>query len=177
MTRAAALASILAAALLSGACGGSEVEGASRTVDREQVEGLLRQRQTERNPRLRVQSASCPDGVAARAGETFECIVVIEGVQAPFTVTIAEVLGDQVRYDLRSRLAIVDVVGVADFIRSRLEESWRATARVDCGNVKVRLVEVGGTVDCTVTNGTQTRSIQAVVEDRDGTFTLRERSP
>jgi len=163
---------VVAAALVVAACG-SGADEATRLVDREQVEGLLKQRQTERNPRLAVESASCPDGVAARQGDAFECTVVIEGVQAPFTVTVAEVLGQQVRYDLRARVAIVDVARVVDFLRSRLEPPWR-TAGIDCGAGKVRLVEVGGALDCTVSDGTRTRSIKAVVEDREGTINLQE---
>ena len=156
-----------------GACGGEQVAG-TRFVNRVQVEALLRQRQTERNPRLKVESATCPDGVVARQGESFECTVVVEGVSVPFTVTIFEVLGDQVRYDLRSRQAIVDVAGVVDFVRSRLDGVWR-TAKIDCGPAKVRVLEIGGILECTVFNGTATRYIQAVVEDKDGTVNLKER--
>ena len=165
---------VVAVVLLTGACGGGEADESTRTIDREQVEILLKQRQTERNPRLAVQSASCPDGIAARVGESFECTVTVEGVQAPFTVTIAEVLGKRIRYDLRARVAIVDVPHVVDFLRSRLEPQWRS-AQIDCGAAKVRLVEVGGAIDCTASNGTRTRAIKAVVEDRDGTITLQER--
>ncbi|MGH9223181.1 MAG: DUF4333 domain-containing protein [Acidimicrobiales bacterium] len=161
-----------AMAVLLAACGG-DAGGAARVVDREQVEGLLVQRQRERNPRLKVESASCPDGVAARQGESFDCSVVVEGVEAPFTVTIAEVLGQQVRYDLRARVAIVDVALLVDFVRSRLEQQWR-TAQIDCGEGKVSLVDVGGALDCTVSNGSTTRHIQAVVEDREGTINLQE---
>ena len=143
-------------------------------VDRKEVEGLLVQRQVERNPRLKVESATCPDGVAARQGEAFDCTVTVEGVEAGFRVTIAEVLGDHVRYDLQARQAIVDVAGVVDFLRSRLEEGWR-TARIDCGQAKVRLLDPGAALECTVFDGTTTRYVQAVVEDRDGTVVLRER--
>jgi len=74
---------VLVLAVAGAACG-SDADGASRVVDREQVESLLVQRQRERNPRLRVESASCPEHVVARPGETFECTVVVEGQPAPF---------------------------------------------------------------------------------------------
>lgn len=143
-------------------------------VDPEQVETLLVQRQRERSPGLKASGASCPKNVEAREGETFRCTVEVEGQSAQFAVTISEILGGTARFDLRPVQAIIDVEGVVAFLRSRLEEPWR-TARVDCGQAKVKLVEVGGVIECTVFDGTTTRYIQAVVEDRDGTVSLRER--
>ncbi|MDQ4096730.1 MAG: DUF4333 domain-containing protein [Actinomycetota bacterium] len=157
------------------ACGGGDA-GATRTrqIDSEEVEALVVQRQKERHPGFRVGTATCPGDLQARAGETFTCTVDIEGQMARINVTVAEVLGSEVRYELRPSDAIVDVAGVAAFVRSRLEPEWR-DARVDCGQSKVRIAAVGSAVECTVFNGTSTRYIQAVVEDRDGSVTLRER--
>jgi hypothetical protein len=163
----------MAAALGLASCG-DDTTGPARTVDHRQVEGLLMQRQAERNPRIRVESASCPEGVVARQGTNFECRLVVEGQTARFTVTVSEVLGTRVRYDIRARQAIVDVAGVVDFVRSRLEGPWRE-ALVDCGRQSARVVEVGGVIDCAVADGLTTRRVQAVVEDLDGTFSLRER--
>lgn len=161
-------------ALLAAACADDSASTGTRRVDPEQVETLLVQRQRERNPALRASGASCPEEVEARQGETFRCTVEVEGQAAQFVVTIAEILGGRARYEFRPVQAIVDVQGVAAFVRSRLEEPWR-TAQVDCGQSKVRLVEVGGVIECTAFDGTSTRYIQAVVEDRDGTVSLRER--
>jgi hypothetical protein len=164
-----------AVVLLLAACGGGDV-GATRArqVDRKQVEALVVQRQKERHPGFRVGTASCPEGVEARSGETFTCTVDIEGQAARITVTVSEVLGSEARYDLRPADAIVDVAGVVAFVTSRLEPDWR-DARVDCGQSRVRIAAVGSAVECTVFNGTTTRYIQAVVEDRDGSVSLRER--
>jgi hypothetical protein len=157
------------------ACGGGDA-GATRArqIDREEVEALVVQRQKERHPGFRVGTATCPGDVQARSGETFTCTVEIEGQLARINVTVAEVLGTEVRYELRPTEAIVDVIGVVAFVRSRLEPDWR-DARVDCGQSKVRIAAVGSAIECTVFNGTSTRYIQAVVEDRDGSVTLRER--
>jgi hypothetical protein len=128
----------------------------------------------ERAPRLTVGKATCPTDVAARVGESFECSVDIEGQRARFTVTIAEILGKQVQFDIRPAQAIIDLSTVTDFLRSRLDDHWK-TAKIDCGQAKVRLADVGATIDCTVFDGSTTRYIQAVVEDRDGAVSLRER--
>ncbi len=157
------------------ACGGGDTGAAKvRRVDNQQVEALLLQRQKERNPGFRVGAAKCPGDVEARAGETFTCTVEVEGQSARVTVTVAEVLGTEARYELRPLDVVVDVAGVAAFVRSRLDPDWR-DARVDCGQSKVRIASVGSAIDCTVFNGSTTRYVQAVVEDRDGSVSLRER--
>ena len=163
------------ALVLLGACGGGEAS-ATRVprVNRQQVEALVVQRQKERNPGFRIGTATCPSDVEARVGQTFTCTVQVEGQAARITVTVSEVLGTEARYDLRPVDAIVDVSGVVAFLRSRLEPEWR-DARVDCGQAKARIVTVGTAIECTVFNGTTTRYIQAVVEDRDGSVSLRER--
>jgi hypothetical protein len=158
------------------ACGGGSgaTSAASRRIDKAELETLLVQRQKERNPSLPVGKATCPADVAARRGETFQCLLEVEGQAARFSVTVAEIKGDKARYTFRPLQAIVDVSGVVTFIRSRLDPDWRS-ARIDCGRAKVRVVDVSSAIECTVFNGTATRYIQAVVEDADGTVTVRER--
>ena len=90
-----------------------------------------------------------------------------------YQVTVTEVLGAQLRYDLRALQTVIDVAGVVLFVRSLLEDNWRSSV-VDCGKSKVRVVDVGATIDCTAFNGTITRYIQAVVDDKDGSIRVRE---
>jgi hypothetical protein len=169
-----ALAASTAALLLLGGCGGGRSSSATPVVNPEDVETLLVQRQAARAPRLEVGEAACPSGVAARRGETFRCTLAVEGLDAPFEVTVAQVEGGTVTYEARPLLAIVDVGSVADFLRSRLEPEWQA-AQVDCGPARARLLDVGAALECTAFDGAVTRYVQAVVEDRSGTVVLRER--
>ena len=157
------------------ACGGPDA-GAARVprVDRKQAEALLVQRAKERYPAFHVDGATCPTDVEARVGESFTCTVDVEGQAARYTLTISEMLGSQARYDIRPIDVIVDVAGVAAFVRSRLEDDWRA-ATVDCGRSKVKVAAVGAAIECTAFNGSTTRYIQAVVDDVDGSISLRER--
>jgi hypothetical protein len=162
---------VLLLAVLAAGCGRG---GATPPrVDAAQVEGLLLQRQKERSPTLRFDAADCPEDVPARQGETFECSLEVEDQPVRVRVTITEVLGERTRYEFRPAKAIVDVVGVTNFIRSRLDEPWRLG--VDCGPARARVLDIGGVIECTAFDGTFTRYIQAVVEDLDGTVTLQER--
>ena|SRR5947209_470096 len=164
----------LGAVLLAACGGGSGSATKVRRVDRKQVEGLVVQREKERNPALRIGTATCPSDVEARVGETFTCTVEVEGQVAHVNVTVSEILGAEARYDLRPVEAVVDVTSVVAFVRSRLEADWQ-DARVDCGAAKARVTAVGSAIECSVFNGITTRYIQAVVEDSDGSVSLRER--
>lgn len=156
------------------ACGSDGSATTGGLIQAEDVETLLVQRERQRHPSLRVGEARCPDGVVASEGKRFGCRLDVEGVDALFEVTLSEVSGANVSYDIRPALAIIDVAAVADFVRSRLGADW-STAEVNCGPAKARLLDVGAVLECTVFNGTVTRYIQAVVEDRAGTVVLRER--
>jgi hypothetical protein len=163
---------VLGAGATAGCGAGSGATGTPK-VDAKQVEGLLVERQRERDPALRASSATCPSGVEARQGESFRCSVMVEGQSAQFTVTISEVLGTTAHYDIQPIYAIVDVQQVSDFLRSRLELDWRS-AQIDCGQARVRIVDVGTAIACNVSNGATTRHVDAVVEDLDGTVSFQE---
>lgn len=157
------------------ACGGTaSTASTARRVNQSQIELQLVLKAKERVPRLTVGKASCPAEVTARVGESFECDVDIEGQRARYTVTISEILGNQIQFEFRPVQAIVDLATLTDFVRSRLDEHWK-TAQIDCGKAKVRLADVGATIDCTVFDGSATRYILALVEDRDGGVSLKER--
>lgn len=161
------------ALLVLAACG-NNAAGTPR-VNAEQVEQLLVQRQIERNPSLRIGEATCPSGIAARQGDSFQCTVDVEGQPAAFNVTLAEVLGNErVRYDFRPVQAVVDMAAALNLLRSKLEGDWRS-ATIDCGAARARVVNVGTVIDCTVSKPPATRRIQAIVEDINGTIRLQER--
>ena len=169
---AAAIAVVLT--LGAAACGEASSAATTRRVNRAQVELQLTLKAKEQSPRLTIGKATCPSDVTARAGVTFQCSVQIEGQAVRYNVTISDVLGSQAQYEFRPILAIIDLSTVADFIRSKLDEHWRG-ATIDCGKAKFRLAGVGDTIDCTIYDGVTTRYIQALVEDPDGSISVRER--
>jgi hypothetical protein len=164
----------MAAGLVAAGCGAGVTADQVQRVDTAEVELLLVQKQKERSPNLRVGQAACPGDVRALAGESFECTLEIEGTPVRFRVKLTEIVGREARYEIRPTKPIVDVVGLAAFLRSRLEEDWRAAA-IDCGRFKVRVVDIGSSLDCLISNGREIRVVEAVVEDLDGSVTLREK--
>ena len=80
--------------VLLAACGGAEERPPApprdELVGTADVERLLVSTQKRKSPRLRVGTASCPDQVRLANGTTFSCTVKIEGVTAPYSVTLRD---------------------------------------------------------------------------------------
>ena len=169
---------LLLVALLA-ACGGA---GERRTTARQpdelvgtaDVERLLVSTQKRRSPNLKVGAASCPDQVRLANGTRFTCTVQIEGTKAPYAVTLRDVDAAKAtgRFALAPAKPIIDVSRIVGLIRSKLQPTARA-ATVTCGSAKVRVVEVGAAIPCTITLGDAVQKVSAVVKDLEGTVVVR----
>jgi Domain of unknown function (DUF4333) len=171
---------LLAIALLVSlaACGGAD--RAPAAPDREalvgtaDVERLLVSTQKRKSPKLRVGAASCPDQVRLANGTKFTCTVRIEGATAPYAVTLRDVdaAGATGRFALQPAKPIIDVTRIVSLIRSKLQPTARG-ADVRCGAAKVRVVDIGASIACTITLGDAAQKVTAVVKDLEGTVVIR----
>ncbi len=172
------LVALLLVALLAACGGGEEHRTASgqrdELVGTSDVERLLVSTQKRRSPKLRVGSASCPDQVRLANGTRFICTVQIEGTRAPYAVTLRDVDAAKAtgRFALAPAKPIIDVSRIVGLIRSKLQPTARA-ATVRCGTAKVRVVEVGAAIACTITLGDAVQKVSAVVKDLQGTVVVR----
>jgi hypothetical protein len=169
---------LLLIALLA-ACGGGTGRPAATTrpdqlVGTDDVERLLVATQKRKSPDLKVGRATCPDRVRLANGTRFTCTVRIEGIKAPYTVTLRDVdaAGASGRFALAPAKPIIDVSRIVGLIRSKLQPTARG-ATVTCGSAKVRVVEVGATIPCTITLGDAVQKVSAVVKDLKGTVVVR----
>jgi hypothetical protein len=169
----------LALALALAACGGGQERPAASgrpdaLVGTGDVERLLVTTQKRKSPGLRVGTASCPDQVRLANGTRFTCTVRIEGTLAPYAVTLRDVDAARAtgRFALEPAKPIIDVTRIVGLIRSKLQPTARA-ATVRCGTTRVRVVEVGATIACTITLGDAVQRVRAVVKDLEGTVVVR----
>jgi uncharacterized protein DUF4333 len=169
----------LALLVLVAACGGGDVErpaapARDAQVGTAEVERLLVSTQRRKSPRLQVGGARCPDQVRLANGTRFTCTVLIEGVRAPYAVTLHEVDAARAtgRFALEPAKPIIDVARIVGLIRGKLQPSARAAA-VTCGAAKVRVVEVGARIGCTITLGGAVQKVTAEVKDLQGTVVVR----
>ena len=111
--------------VLLAACGGAgqrpPAPDRDELVGTADVERLLVSTQKRKSPRLRVGTASCPDQVRLANGTMFTCTVRIEGVKAPYSVTLRDVdaAGTGGRFALQPAKPIIDVTRIVSLIRSR----------------------------------------------------------
>jgi Domain of unknown function (DUF4333) len=124
----------------------------------------------EQLPDAGVGGVACPKGIKLAEGVTFQCTADVTGGQLPVTVTLSQVNTSTGEYDynLKWAKAVIDTNKVVEEIQSRLPVQ-AANATVDCGTPRVRVVEVEGTIECTVSLGSKRRVVRAVVENVDGT--------
>ena len=169
----------LALLVLLAACGGGERPTAAtgrpdQLVGTADVERLLVSTQKRKSPRLQVGTATCPDQVRLANGTQFTCTVLIEGTRAPYAVTLRDVdaAGTGGRFALEPAKPIIDTTRIVGLIRSKLQPGARG-ATVRCGAAKVRVVEVGGTIGCTITLGDAVQKVTAEVRDLRGTVVVR----
>jgi len=170
--RAAALA--LAAVAAATGCGGGGGDGdggpsdnptASTTpkvIDTREVENTLVATQKRATPELDVRDPSCPARVEVSEGVTFPCTIAVEGVIVPYQVTLADV-ATRVRYNIRPAKAILLLSKLADALTAQVP-----TANVDCGPERIKVLDVGATLDCRLSDRAQSRTITFRVDDVDG---------
>jgi hypothetical protein len=168
----------LALAVLLAACGGAARPAATpprdQLVGTADVERLLVSTQKRKSPNLEVGAATCPDQVRLANGTRFTCTVLIEGTKAPYAVTLRDVDAAKAtgRFALAPAKPIIDVSRIVALIRSKLQPTARA-ATVRCGTAKVRVVEVGASIACTITLGDAVQKVTAEVRDLKGTVVVR----
>jgi hypothetical protein len=169
---------VLLVALFLAACGGAAKPAATpprdRLVGTADVERLLVSTQKRRSPNLKVGSATCPDQVRLANGTMFTCTVQIEGTEPPYAVTLRDVDAAKAtgRFALAPAKPIIDVSRIVALIRGQLQPTARA-ATVRCGTARVRVVEVGASIACTITLGDAVQKVTAEVKDLKGTVVVR----
>ncbi len=171
----AAVAVAVAAGL--GACRGPDsgkraaTPTTARAVDTQEVERLLVATQKRASPDFDVRDPSCPARVVVSEGATFECTVVVEGVIAPYTITLKQVNNEKKTggYDLRPSKAILSVPKVVDFVKSSATDP---TARVDCGPQRVKVLDAGATFECHLTDKAGDHVVTLSVDDVAGKVTI-----
>ena len=148
---------------------------AAWTIDAARIEDGLGRDLKEALPGLRVGGVACPEGIRTVEGATFQCTAEVEGAQAPFTVTVSEVDASEGTFntDWKPTKAILVIDQAVKLLKSRLQDQ-APNATVDCGTAPVRVVEVGGAIECIISEGSNRLVVRGVVQDVDGTVRFEQ---
>jgi hypothetical protein len=147
------------------------------TVDPASTADAITRYLTQQFPDVQVGTIACPKGIKLTAGATFQCTAEVEGAQLPITVTLTHVDTAKGEYDSSFKPAkvLVNTDRAVKEIQSNLpvKVNFELTSdTVDCGTPRVRVVEVGGTIECTIAKGNQRHVVRVVVDDLDGSAHL-----
>ena len=168
MTRRSRVLPVLAAAAVLAACANNNIYSA------EALEQVVVDSQDGKTGDLEVGGATCPDDVALEGGVTVECTIELEGVDAPYSVTLDDVEAEEVAITVEPLRVVIPAADAAAFVTENLQDEV-ATADVTCGDGEaVILAETGDTIACTVAIGSETRDVELEVVDEDGTVELVE---
>jgi hypothetical protein len=157
---------LLTAALLAGCSADVTIGG--DTVDSDRTADAVGKYLRDEVPDVQVGSVTCPQEVKVAEGASFQCMAEVAGSQLPVTVTLSHVKDGDYTYELKPAKALIDGDKVRAEIQSRLP-AQAAAATVDCGTPRVRVVEVGGTIPCTILLGSKRHVVRTVVDNLDGT--------
>lgn len=157
---------LLAAATLAGCS--AEVTIGGGTVDSDRTADAVGKYLHDAVPDVQVGSVTCPKDVKVAEGASFQCTAEVAGSQLPVTVTLSHVKDGEYTYELKPAKALIDSDKVRAEIQSRLP-AQAAAATVSCGTPRVRVVEVGGTIPCTISLGSKRQAVRTVVDNLDGT--------
>lgn len=116
-------------------------------------------------------TATCPDDRELREGMTLTCTLTVSGAKLPYRVRLTHVQ-DEKRVSVTARPDGVLVSGakLRSYVRSTLPRTSTG-ANVDCGAPFV-VVDVGASVDCTLTLGSQEKPIKVKVVDTVGRVSI-----
>lgn len=167
-SRAALLCALAGSAILLSGCS-FEFSFGGGGPDLAEVEEKLVEEQKKASPNLEVGEATCPEEVEVEEGAEFECTVELEGVDAPYSVTLTNVNEDEetVRFDSKPAQPIIDVSAVTEFLRGNLNAQSQ-DAEVDCGDEAVIVTDVGATIECTVSDERGSETVPIVVKNLEG---------
>ena len=114
--------------------------------------------------------ATCPDDRDLREGMTVTCRLAVAGAKLPYRVKLTHVHAKRVTVSARPDGVLVSGTRLRAYVRTTLPRT-AAGANVDCGGPFV-VVDVGSSVSCMLTLGSQEKPIRVKVLDDAGRVSI-----
>jgi hypothetical protein len=166
LRRALAAAIVVPALLTFGACKAEVSAGGG--IDSSKIADQVKDAQQKATPDLDVTDETCDDVDDPAVGDTVDCSVTIDGVEAPYTATFTTVDDDGVKFDIEPTKAIVSVEKAVNGIEDEYVKQGYDGVEVDCGDAAIVVDDPGATFDCTATQGGRTQDVTVTIKDLDG---------
>ncbi len=129
------------------------------------IEESITEKATEQLEGFDVTATRCPEEASADEGATFECVIVVNGQD--LTVEVTGQGGSRFRFEQKD--ALLDLSRAAKTFTAKFSEQLGIPVTVQCDEPTIRVVPVGGTVNCTVIDDKgKTAVVEMTVLDTDG---------
>lgn len=129
------------------------------------VEEAITEKAAEQLVGFDVTGTNCPEDASTDEGSTFECTVKVNGQD--LTVEVVGEGGTRFSFDQKD--AILDLAKAEETFTKQFSEQLGSAVTVSCDPPQIRVIPVGGTVNCTVTDGNGTTAVvEMTVQDADG---------
>jgi hypothetical protein len=119
-----------------------------------------------------VRQVVCPEEIALGEGVEVRCRAELAEGLGSLQAVVTQI-DDEGTVVVAPDAVVVVVAEVEDELGDLLRRELDRTARVECGRRDHRLVDVGATFPCRVTDGDERRSVDVTVEDGAGTRSFR----
>jgi hypothetical protein len=140
--------------------------------DADAVAEQVQKAQQEAVPGLDVTDATCPEDADMEKGEELDCSVVIDGVTAPYLVTITSVEDGHAKFHIEPDQAIVSVEKAIAIIEKEVAAQGFDGVAVDCGDAAVIVQDPHTSFPCTLSKGDRTQDVTVEIDDLDGNVTI-----
>lgn len=152
---------------------GLALAGCTKHLDMPKISEMLKDR-VQKDTGATVKSVDCPKEREAKAGDSFDCKVTIEG--GPVVVSLKQT-DDQGNLETTQFKPMILAVGnIEKQIQDSMKEHARVTAKIDCG-VKFRPSTPGERFECTATadGGGDPVKIPVKIKDDKGNVEIEEK--
>lgn len=134
----------------------------THAIDTREIENALLAAQKRFSPDLDVRDPSCPARVVVVEGASFQCTVAVEGVIVPYNVTLKNV-ATKLGYDIAPAKALLLIPKLVEGLQKNVPG-----AKIDCGPDRVRVLDVGATFQCKLSDSTGDHTVILHVDDVNG---------
>jgi hypothetical protein len=149
--------SIVVMLLASGAC--------KKKVDTADFEGRLKKRTDELG--LAGATVSCPKGVEAKEGQTFECSVSVGGRSYVLVATVTKVDGKELGMDTKWKDGEAVITGkLAPALGGELGKQFGTPVTVDCGKDTMVFLDKARNVTCDLAAGDTKAKVVITFDDK-----------
>jgi hypothetical protein len=141
--------------------------GCERLLDIERAETVIKSGLNEQL-KMAFSSVDCPESRAMKAGDEFDCKATAEsGGVLTVKVTQNDDAGT-IKWTLVDGERVLAIENLEQQIKDSIAKQIKVNATLDCGATRRRIAVAGQTIECSASDGTESRKVIVTIKDDRG---------